>query len=88
MCRPESADDFRALMALHEKLEETEYDIEIVGVAEDDVVRIGRTHKVRGHHATHRVAARAFEFVETRHHLKKEFEGARRRSWRGCGARA
>jgi ribonuclease Z len=72
----ESADDFRALMALHEKLEQTEYDIEIVGVAEDDVVRIGRTHKVRGHRATHRVPARAFEFLETRHHLKKEFDGA------------
>jgi ribonuclease Z len=71
----ESADDFRSLMTLHEKLEQTEYDIEIVGVAENDVVRIGRTHKVRGHLATHRVAARAFEFLETRHHLKKEFEG-------------
>ena len=72
----ESADDFRALMALHAKLEDTEYDIEIVGVGEDDVVRIGRNHKVRGHRATHRVAARAFEFLETRHHLKKEFDGA------------
>lgn len=72
----ESADDFRTLMALHEKLEDTTYDIEIVGVAENDVVRIGRNHKVRGHRATHRVAARAFEFLETRHHLKKEFEGA------------
>ncbi|HEX7419234.1 MAG TPA: MBL fold metallo-hydrolase [Thermoanaerobaculia bacterium] len=71
----ESADDFRALMTLHEKLEQTEYDVEIVGVAENDVVRIGRNHKVRGHRATHRVPARAFEFLETRHHLKKEFEG-------------
>lgn len=71
----ESADDFRTLMALHEKLEHTGYDIEIVGVAENDVVQIGRTHRVRGHRATHRVAARAFEFLETRHHLRKEFEG-------------
>lgn len=72
----ESADDFRALMALHEKLENTRYDIEIAGVAENEVVRIGRTHKVRGHRATHRVAARAFEFLERRHHLKKQFESA------------
>ena len=72
----ESADDFRALMKLHEKLEGTSYDIEIVGVAEGETVRIGRTLLARAHRATHRVAARAFEFVELRHHLKKEFEGS------------
>ena len=72
----ESADDFRALMALHEKLEDTGYDIEIVGVATNDVVDIGKRHRVRAHRATHRVAARAFEFLETRHHLKREYEGA------------
>jgi ribonuclease Z len=72
----ESASDFRTLMSLHEKLENTEYDIEIVGVAEGETVRIGRTHFVRGHRATHRVAARAYEFIELRHHLKKEYEGA------------
>ncbi len=72
----ESADDFRALMALHEKLEGTDYDVEIVGVAAGEVVRVGRTHRVRGHRATHRVAARAWEVLEIRHHLRKEFEGA------------
>ena len=72
----ESADDFRTLMRLHEKLEDTEYDIEIVGMNVDDVVQIGRTHRVRAHRATHRVAARAFEVLEIRHHLKKEFAGA------------
>ncbi len=72
----ESADDFRALMTLHEKLEATAYDIEIIGMAEGDSVRIGRTHVVRAHRATHRVAARAYEFLELRHHLKKEYEGA------------
>lgn len=71
----ETADDFRALMALHEKLEDTGYDIEIVGIAEGEVARISRTHLVRAHRATHRVAARAYEFSEVRHHLKKEFEG-------------
>jgi len=72
----ESADDFRALMKLHEKLEDTGYDIEIVGMAAGDELRIARNHVVRAHRATHRVAARAFEFLETRHHLKKEFENA------------
>ena len=71
----EAADDFRALMALHEKLEGTEYDIEIVGMAEGDAKRIGRTLEVRAHRATHRVAARAYEFLEVRHHLRSEFAG-------------
>jgi ribonuclease Z len=71
----ESVDDFRALMKLHEKLEGTMYDIEMVGMAVGETVRLGRTHLARAHNATHRVAARAFEFVEIRHHLKKEFEG-------------
>ncbi len=72
----EAAEDLRALMALHEKLEATTYDIEIVGMAEGDSVPIGKTHVVRAHRATHRVAARAYECLELRHHLKKEYEGA------------
>lgn len=71
----EAADDFRELMRIHEKLENTEYDIEIVGMAEGDVVRIGRTHEVRAHRATHRVAARAYEFIELRHRLRPEYAG-------------
>jgi len=71
----EAADDFHALMALHEKLEDTGYDIEIVGVGEGDVVSIGKGHEVRGHRATHRVAARGYEFLEVRHHLRPEFVG-------------
>ena len=71
----EAADDFRELIRLHEKLEGTGYDIEIVGMAEGDIVRIGRTHEVRAHRATHRVAARGYEFLELRHHLRPEFAG-------------
>src|SRR5207302_4633661 len=33
----ETADDFRALMSLHQKLEDTEYDIEIVGIGDGEV---------------------------------------------------
>ncbi len=71
----ENADDFRTLMKLHEKLEDVQYDIEIVGVAEGQQIRLNRTHVVRGHRATHRVPARAYEFLEIRHHLKKEYSG-------------
>ena len=71
----EAAEDFRALMRLHEKLEDINYEIEIVGVDAGQTLRFGRTHAVRAHRATHRVAARGYEFLEIRHHLKKEYEG-------------
>jgi ribonuclease Z len=71
----EAADDFRALMALHSKLEDTDYDIEIVGVAPGDSIAIGKGHEARGHLATHRVAARGYEFLEVRHRLRAEYVG-------------
>src|SRR5207237_1613360 len=60
----ESADDFRALMALHSKMEGTSYDIAIAGMRPGDDVRVGRTIRVRAHQATHRIAARAYEVIE------------------------
>lgn len=71
----ETADDFRALMQLHEKLEDVDYEIDIVGMSVDATRRLGRTHLVRAHAATHRVAARAYEFLEIRHHLKPQYAG-------------
>ena len=71
----EAADDFRALMRLHEKMEGTDYDIRIIGVEPGQTLPLGRTHRVRGHSATHRVAARAWEFIETRHHLRQDLAG-------------
>ena len=71
----ENVDDFRELMALHTRMEKTDYDIAIVGIQPGDVVQINRNVAVRAHQATHRVAARAYEFCETRHHLKPEFIG-------------
>lgn len=71
----ETAEDFRRLMQLHEKLEGTGYDIAIEGMAAGDLVKLGRTHEVRAHRATHRVAARAYEVVEVRHRLRSEFAG-------------
>lgn len=71
----ENESDFRELMALHTRLENTSYDIEFVGMRPGDVVRIGRNLSVRAHQATHRVAARGYEFIETRRHLKREYVG-------------
>src|SRR6266513_5074174 len=71
----ETADDFRALMALHQKLEDTGYDIDIVGVAVGETISIGKGHEVRGHRATHRVAARGYEFLEVRHRLRPQYAG-------------
>jgi ribonuclease Z len=71
----ESADDFRELMKIHERLEGMRHEMEIVGMAEGAVVRLGRTHEVRAHRSTHRVPARAWEVIEVRHHLKPEFSG-------------
>lgn len=71
----EVADDFRALMSLHEKLEATGYDIEIVGLDPGAVVPRARTQEVRVHQATHRVAARAYEFLDVRHRLRPEYAG-------------
>jgi ribonuclease Z len=71
----EAAEDFRALMDIHEKLEDVEYDIEIVAMGEGETRRLGKTHLVRAHRATHRVAARAYEFLEIRHHLKPQYAG-------------
>ena len=71
----EAADDFRALMLLHQKLEDTGYDIEIVGVADGESIALGKGHEACGHRATHRVAARAYEFLEVRHRLLPQFAG-------------
>lgn len=73
----EAADDVRALMQVQARL--TGSDIipfaNVVGVSVGDEIRIGRHHAVRAHAATHRVAARGYELIEVRHHLREEFAG-------------
>jgi ribonuclease Z len=72
----EAADGFREILRVWERLTNTRFDdVEILGIAAGDVVRIGRTLEVRAHAATHRVAANAYEIVEVRHHLKEGAEG-------------
>jgi ribonuclease Z len=72
----EAADDVRELLRIQEKLTGAEFEIEVRGVAVGEEVRFGRTHVVRAYPAPHRVAARAYEFLERRHHLREEFAGA------------
>jgi ribonuclease Z len=72
----EAADDVRALMAIQSKLTGASLDVKIVGVAVGEEVPVGRRHVVRGHAASHRVAARAYELIERRHHLREELAGA------------
>jgi len=71
----ETLEDFRALMAIHTRLEGVHYDMELVGMAPGDLVRISRTLWARAHRATHRVPARAYEIIDWRHHLKPEYAG-------------
>jgi ribonuclease Z len=69
----EAAPDFRELMKIHERLEGVDYEMDIAGLSAGDVVPLGRTHSVRAHDSTHRVPARAWEFLELRHHLKPQY---------------
>jgi ribonuclease Z len=72
----EAAEGFREILRIHARLANTKFEeIEIIGVAPGDVVRLGRTHEVRVHASTHRVATNAYEIVEVRHRLRDGFEG-------------
>ena len=72
----EVVDDVRALVDIQSRLTGALLDVAIVGVAVGEEVRLGRLHLVRGHAAPHRVAARAYELIERRHHLREELAGA------------
>ncbi len=68
----ETAEDFRALLALHEKMARTAYPIELMPLAPGETWRLRRDLLVRAHRAAHRVPANAWEFLETRHKLRPE----------------
>ncbi|HEX7151983.1 MAG TPA: MBL fold metallo-hydrolase [Thermoanaerobaculia bacterium] len=71
----EALADFQDLLAVQERLTGATLELNLRGVAAGEEVRINRRLVVRGHHATHRVAARAYELIDVRHHLKEEFTG-------------
>ncbi len=74
----EVADDVRALLAIQEKLTGVGFEIAVRGLAIGEELQFGRSHLVRAHAAPHRVAARGYEFIERRHHLREEFIGVDR----------
>ncbi|HEX6097018.1 MAG TPA: MBL fold metallo-hydrolase [Thermoanaerobaculia bacterium] len=71
----ESREGFEELLAVQRKLTGSTLPLDVVGLAIGEEVRFGRNHLVRAHEATHRVAARAYELVDVRHHLREEFLG-------------
>jgi ribonuclease Z len=71
----EVVDDVRAMLAIQEKLTGARFEIDVIGVHAGDEVRFHRHHLVRAYAAPHRVAARAYELIEIRHHLREEFAG-------------
>ncbi|HYO75995.1 MAG TPA: MBL fold metallo-hydrolase [Thermoanaerobaculia bacterium] len=72
----EAAADVHALFDVQRRLTGAKFDeVEIVGVAAGEELRISRSLHVRGHAAPHRVAARAYEFIERRRHLREEYVG-------------
>jgi ribonuclease Z len=71
----ETAEGFAELMALHERLEETGYPLNIVGLAEGEVRQVRRNLRVRAHRSTHRVVTNAYELIEVRWKLDERFVG-------------
>jgi len=72
----DAAEGMREILAIYERITGAAFhEVEIIGLAVGDVVRLGKTHEVRVHRATHRVAANAYEVIELRHRLRDEFAG-------------
>jgi ribonuclease Z len=71
----DAAEGMREILEIYERMTGSTFDIEIIGLDAGDVIRLGRTHEVKTHRATHRVAANAYEVIELRHRLKREFAG-------------
>lgn len=71
----EAVDDFRRLISIHEQLEGCRYDLDLIGVAPGEEIRLRRDLVARAHEATHRIPALAWEIVELRHKLLPELAG-------------
>ena len=71
----ESEADMRLILSTWAAMAGGTFGIELAGIADGAEVRLGRSHGMRAHLATHRVAARAYELIELRRHLKPELRG-------------
>lgn len=69
----ENLADYEELIRVHERLQNTTYQLTLVGLGEGDVVDLRRDLAIRIHRASHRIVTNAFELVERRSRLKPEF---------------
>lgn len=70
-----SLEGFRDLIAAHERLENTTYQINLIGVAPGEEVELRRDLVVRAHAASHPIPSNAYEFLERRNRLRPELRG-------------
>lgn len=70
-----SLDGFRDLIAAHERLENTTYQLDLVGIAPGEVVELRKDLAVRAHAASHPIPSNAYEFLERRNRLRPELRG-------------
>jgi ribonuclease Z len=72
----DAAGGIREIMTIWERITGASFgEVDVIGLGVGNVVPLGRTHEVKTHAATHRVAANAYEVIELRHRLKEEFTG-------------
>lgn len=69
----DAAAGFREILAVYERMSNTQFDIDIRAVNPGDLVKVGQHREVLVHAATHRVAANAYEVIEVRHRLREDF---------------
>lgn len=70
-----SLDGFRALIAAHERLENTTYQINLVGIAPGEEVELRKDLVLRAHAASHPIPSNAYEFLERRNRLRPGLRG-------------
>lgn len=71
----ESIPGYRALVEAHERLQQTEYHLELVGVAVGEEIELRRDILVRAHDASHSIPARAWEVLDVRETLRHDLVG-------------
>ncbi|MFA6956951.1 MAG: MBL fold metallo-hydrolase [Thermoanaerobaculia bacterium] len=70
-----SLEGFRALIAAHERLESTTYQINLVGIAPGEEIELRKDLVLRAHAASHPIPSNAYEFLERRNRLRPELRG-------------
>src|ERR1700690_2761475 len=68
----EAVEGFHRLMKAHEALENTTYELNLIGISAGETIELRQSLAVRAHRAPHRVVANAYEFLEPRHKLRTD----------------